>query len=248
VPPGAIGTGPGIHEPRQALGDLDRAGPRSDVYKALGATLYCLLPGQVPLRRRRGRNILRGRYSGGEVTPARAGQLESSTVAGRRSAHGDGAKTGEGSLRVRAGDLADGLSSGGRPTKGRYLSNGESFASDRMDALGAPATARPPTRCRCCCWVTAASACRVGGPVLSNAKRVQGAEGQNFAKAPPRWTGTAHRQGRGAGLASTCRGSSPAQASFLDAGAGEYYRVHRKKARRRPLRPRLTRGGLVPVG
>src|SRR5262249_49472892 len=47
LPGSARGT-PAYMSPEQARGELDRLGPRSDVY-SLGATLHCLLTGKPPL-------------------------------------------------------------------------------------------------------------------------------------------------------------------------------------------------------
>ena len=46
LPGSALGT-PAYMSPEQSEGDLERLGPRSDVY-SLGATLYCLLTGKPP--------------------------------------------------------------------------------------------------------------------------------------------------------------------------------------------------------
>ena len=68
LPGSALGT-PSYMSPEQAAGDLERLGPRSDVY-SLGATLYCLLTGQPPLTGEAG-EVLRD-VQRGEFRPPRA--------------------------------------------------------------------------------------------------------------------------------------------------------------------------------
>src|SRR5262249_38588614 len=68
LPGSALGT-PAYMSPEQAEGDLERLGPRSDVY-SLGATLYCLLTGKPPQEGDDLGAILR-KVQRGEFTPPR---------------------------------------------------------------------------------------------------------------------------------------------------------------------------------
>jgi serine/threonine-protein kinase len=69
LPGRALGT-PAYMSPEHAAGDLDRLGPRSDVY-SLGATLYCLLTGKPPLESDNIGSVLRA-VQRGEFPPPRA--------------------------------------------------------------------------------------------------------------------------------------------------------------------------------
>ena len=73
MPGSALGT-PAYMSPEQACGDLDRLGPRSDVY-SLCATLYCVLTGKPPFEGEDVGEILREVQRGDFVPPR---QLESS--------------------------------------------------------------------------------------------------------------------------------------------------------------------------
>jgi eukaryotic-like serine/threonine-protein kinase len=67
LPGSALGT-PSYMSPEQARGDLERLGPRSDVY-SLGATLYCLLTGKAPFEGDDAGAILRGVQQGDYAPP-----------------------------------------------------------------------------------------------------------------------------------------------------------------------------------
>ena len=68
LPGSAMGT-PAYMSPEQAAGDIDRLGPRSDVY-SLGATLYCLLTGKPPFEGTDLAAVLRA-VSKGDIRPPR---------------------------------------------------------------------------------------------------------------------------------------------------------------------------------
>src|SRR5262249_6146848 len=67
LPGSALGT-PAYMSPEQARGELERLGPRSDVY-SLGATLYCLLTGKPPLEGDDIGELLRKVRRGGSPPP-----------------------------------------------------------------------------------------------------------------------------------------------------------------------------------
>ena len=69
LPGTALGT-PAYMSPEQARGELDRLGPRSDVY-SLGATLYCLLTGRAPFEGEDIGEMLR-KVQRGDVVPPRS--------------------------------------------------------------------------------------------------------------------------------------------------------------------------------
>ena len=111
LPGSALGT-PAYMSPEQARGDLDRLGPRSDVY-SLGATLYCLLTGRPPFEGDDLGEVLRKRQQG--RFPASAiGRPVARQGAGGGLPEGDGDEA-RGSLRESAGRWPT-TSSGGRPT------------------------------------------------------------------------------------------------------------------------------------
>ena len=69
LPGSALGT-PAYMSPEQAAGDLERLGPRSDVY-GLGATLYCLLAGRSPFAQGDVVAVLRAVQKGDFPPPSR---------------------------------------------------------------------------------------------------------------------------------------------------------------------------------
>jgi serine/threonine protein kinase/tetratricopeptide (TPR) repeat protein len=66
--PGSVMGTPAYMSPEQASGELDRLGPRSDVY-GLGATLFCLLTGLAPFREGDLDSVLRAVRAGKFATP-----------------------------------------------------------------------------------------------------------------------------------------------------------------------------------
>ena len=91
LPGSAMGT-PAYMSPEQAAGDLDRLGPRSDVY-SLGATLYCLLTGKPPFEGDDLGAVLRA-VGKGDFPPPRKRRPVDRPGTGGGLPEGDGAEAG----------------------------------------------------------------------------------------------------------------------------------------------------------
>ena len=130
-----LGT-PQYMSPEQALGQLDRIGPHSDVY-SLGATLYCILTGRAPLSEVNDVGEVLRRVAQGEIPSARASRPSVPDDTRCDLPEGDGGAT--------RGSLCLGLGPGRRHRKlagGRARAGSHRVAAAAARALGAPAPRR----------------------------------------------------------------------------------------------------------
>ena len=131
----AIGT-PQYMSPEQAMGQLDRLGPASDVY-SLGATLYCILDGPAPAGRHHGRRRgLAQRGAGRDPAPTEPEAGRAGDARGDLQ-EGDGARPGR-PLRRGARNWRP-TSKAGWPTSPRPAS---ASRCRRESAAGSAGTAR----------------------------------------------------------------------------------------------------------
>ena len=122
----ALGT-PAYMSPEQASGRLDMLGPATDVY-SLGATLYTLLTGKLPIEENDAPRFSAG-SNAGEILPPRLANPRTPAGTGGSLPQSDGPGSRRADMRMRLSLAADVASTGWPMSRSRPIRNRSLYAA-----------------------------------------------------------------------------------------------------------------------